>query len=87
MHTKLAFPQLLQARALRQGQFDAGGLPDFHPETKAIREDETWYCAPPAPGMEDRRVEITGPVDRKMVAGLLSSFCASSCLFSRSSTL
>ncbi|CAE6411056.1 unnamed protein product [Rhizoctonia solani] len=42
-------------------------------ETAAIREDPTWICAPPAPGLEDRRVEITGPTDRKMVINALNS--------------
>ena len=60
--------QLLQRRALEQNKFDGGALPDFQPETRAIREDDTWSCAPPAPGLQDRRVEITGPVDRKMVS-------------------
>ena len=58
---------LLKRRQLRQQQIDAGVLLDFLPETKNIREDETWRAAKPAPGLEDRRVEITGPVDRKMV--------------------
>jgi len=65
--------QLLQRRALEQARFDGGGLPDFQPETRAIREDDTWSCAPPAPGLQDRRVEITGPVDRKMVINALNS--------------
>ena len=57
---------LLKRRQLRQQQIDAGVLLDFLPETKHIREDDTWRAAKPAPGLEDRRVEITGPVDRKM---------------------
>jgi len=65
--------QLLQRRALAQAQYDGGALPDFHPETRGIREDPTWQCAIPAPGLEDRRVEITGPVDRKMVINALNS--------------
>jgi malate synthase len=59
--------QLLKKRQLRQQQIDAGVLLDFLPETKHIRDDDTWRAAKPAPGLEDRRVEITGPVDRKMV--------------------
>lgn len=59
---------LLKRRQLRQQQIDAGVLLDFLPETKQIRDDETWRAAKPAPGLEDRRVEITGPVDRKMVS-------------------
>lgn len=57
----------LKRRQLRQQQLDAGVLLDFLPETKHIRDDDTWRAAKPAPGLEDRRVEITGPVDRKMV--------------------
>jgi len=58
---------LLARRQLRQQQINAGVLLDFLPETKHIRDDDTWRAAKPAPGLEDRRVEITGPVDRKMV--------------------
>jgi malate synthase len=61
---------LLKKRQLRQQQLDAGVMLDFLPETKHIREDDTWRAAKPAPGLEDRRVEITGPVDRKMVLHL-----------------
>ena len=43
------------------------------PETKWIRDDPTWTAAPPARGLVDRRVEITGPVDRKMVINALNS--------------
>ncbi len=43
------------------------------PETLGIRNDLTWKAAPPAPGLVDRRVEITGPVDRKMVINALNS--------------
>lgn len=46
---------------------------DFLPETAAIRADPTWQGPPPAPGLVDRRVEITGPVDRKMVINALNS--------------
>jgi len=65
--------QLLKKRQLRQQQIDAGVMLDFLPETKHIRDDETWRAAKPAPGLEDRRVEITGPVDRKMVINALNS--------------
>ncbi|KAJ3048599.1 hypothetical protein HK097_010390 [Rhizophlyctis rosea] len=65
--------ELLQRRVDRQRELDAGALPDFLPETKWIREDPTWRGARPAPGLEDRRVEITGPVDRKMVINALNS--------------
>ncbi|KAI8057962.1 malate synthase A [Syncephalis plumigaleata] len=64
---------LLQRRQLREQELRAGRLPDFLPETRAIREDPTWQGAPPAPGLIDRRVEITGPVDRKMVINALNS--------------
>ncbi|KHJ34436.1 putative malate synthase [Erysiphe necator] len=65
--------QLLQRRVIRQGELDRGFLPDFLPETKYIREDDTWKGAKPAPGLIDRRVEITGPTDRKMVVNALNS--------------
>ncbi|KAJ1546523.1 hypothetical protein HK405_007025 [Cladochytrium tenue] len=65
--------ELLQRRATRQQEIDAGNFPDFLPETKWIRDDPTWKAAPPAPGLIDRRVEITGPVDRKMVINALNS--------------
>ncbi|KAG9297906.1 hypothetical protein G9A89_002614 [Geosiphon pyriformis] len=63
---------LLQRRLLRQQALDNGVLPDFLPETAHIREDDTWRGAYPAPGLVDRRVEITGPVDRKMVINALN---------------
>jgi hypothetical protein len=46
--------ELLARRDARQQQLDAGVLPDFLPETRAIREDDSWRCAPPAPGLVDR---------------------------------
>lgn len=64
--------ELLAARQVRQEELSAGGTLDFLPETKAVREGE-WRVAPPAPGLEDRRVEITGPVDRKMTINALNS--------------
>ncbi|KAK9453655.1 malate synthase [Dipodascopsis uninucleata] len=64
---------LLEKRVQRQKEIDAGKLPDFLPETKVIRDDPTWKGAPPAPGLIDRRVEITGPTDRKMVVNALNS--------------
>ena len=63
--------ELLAARAARQAQFDAGGLPDFLPATRAIRE-AGWTCAPIPADIQDRRVEITGPVDRKMIINALN---------------
>lgn len=64
---------LLERRKLRQAELDRGVLPDFLPETRHIRENATWKGAPPAPGLVDRRVEITGPTDRKMVVNALNS--------------
>ena len=64
---------LLQRRALRQVELDKGALLDFLPETKHIRENDAWRGAPPAPGLVDRRIEITGPTDRKMVVNALNS--------------
>jgi len=63
---------LLARRAARQAEFDAGRLPDFLPQTRAVREAD-WTCAPVRPDIEDRRVEITGPVDRKMIINALNS--------------
>jgi malate synthase len=62
---------LLAARAARQKAFDSGKLPDFLPETKSIRESD-WTVAPQPKDMLDRRVEITGPTDRKMVINALN---------------
>ncbi len=64
---------LLQRRVIRQQELDKGALPDFLPETRHIRENDAWRGAPPAPGLIDRRVEITGPTDRKMVVNALNS--------------
>ncbi|CEJ92139.1 Putative Malate synthase [[Torrubiella] hemipterigena] len=64
---------LLQRREIRQAELDRGVLPDFLPETKHIRDNATWKGAPPAPGLVDRRVEITGPTDRKMVVNALNA--------------
>lgn len=65
--------QLLERRKTRQAEIDRGVLPDFLPETKHIRENATWKGAVPAPGLVDRRVEITGPTDRKMVVNALNA--------------
>jgi malate synthase len=64
--------QLLQARRQRQARYDAGALPDFRPDTKAIRESD-WTVAPIPAALQDRRVEITGPVERKMIINALNS--------------
>lgn len=65
--------ELLAARDERQKSIDAGNLPDFLPHTKHIRDDPTWQGPTLAPGLKDRRVEITGPTDRKMVINALNS--------------
>ncbi len=63
--------ELLARRAERQKQFDAGAKPDFLAETKSIRESD-WQVAEQPRDMLDRRVEITGPTDRKMVINALN---------------
>jgi malate synthase A len=64
--------QLLARRAERQRRFDAGERPEFLPETRGVREG-TWTVAPLPKDLLDRRVEITGPVERKMVINALNS--------------
>nr|PZN72988.1 MAG: malate synthase A [Bacillota bacterium] len=64
--------ELLMLRAERQERLDRGEWPDFLPETRHIRESE-WQVAPYPPDLADRRVEITGPVDRKMIINALNS--------------
>jgi malate synthase len=64
--------ELLAARVERQKRLDAGELPDFLPETADIRAGD--WTVDPVPGdFQDRRVEITGPVDRKMIINALNS--------------
>src|SRR3989442_191542 len=63
---------LLARRAARQKEFDRGALPDFLPDTREIRERE-WRIAPQPKDLLDRRVELTGPTDRKMVINALNS--------------
>jgi len=65
--------ELLAARAARQEELSAGGTLDFLPETRRLRADPLWQVAKPAPGLVDRRVEITGPTDRKMTINALNS--------------
>jgi malate synthase len=65
--------ELLAARQERYAQLAAGGTLGFLPGTKDVREDPTWRVAEPAPGLVDRRVEITGPTDRKMTINALNS--------------
>src|SRR5882762_10860361 len=64
--------ELLARRAQRQKEIDAGKLPNFLPETKQVREAD-WQVAPVPQDLQDRRVEITGPTDRKMVINALNS--------------
>lgn len=64
--------ELLQKRAERQAALDSGVMPTFLPETETIRQSE-WKVAPTPPDLEDRRVEITGPVERKMMINALNS--------------
>ena len=64
---------LLERRRERQAELDEGGLPDFLPATQHIRDDPDWRVAPTPADLQDRRVEITGPVDRKMVINALNS--------------
>ncbi len=63
---------LLEDRQKRQVQLDEGKLPNFLAETSNVRESE-WKVAPVPADLQDRRVEITGPVDRKMVINALNS--------------
>jgi malate synthase len=63
---------LLRRRVERQARFDQGGLPDFFPDTAEVRAGD-WRCAPAPRELLDRRVEITGPVDRKMIINALNS--------------
>jgi malate synthase len=63
---------LLAKRAERQARLDAGELPDFLPETRHVRESD-WRVAPAPADLQDRRVEITGPVDRKMMINAFNS--------------
>ncbi len=65
-------PQLLAAREQRQQRTDAGDTPDFLAETRAVRES-AWRVAPIPADLQDRRVEITGPTDRKMIINALNS--------------
>src|SRR5579883_672954 len=64
--------ELLARRRVRQAEIDAGQLPDFLAETAEIRAQE-WTVAPIPADLQDRRVEITGPVDRKMIINALNS--------------
>ncbi len=63
---------LLEARKVRARHFDSGGFPSFDPATADVRSGD-WSVAKLPPDLLDRRVEITGPVDRKMVINALNS--------------
>src|SRR5690348_8930176 len=65
--------EALATRRHRQAELTRGGTLDFLPETAIIRADRSWQVAAPAPGLVDRRVEITGPTDRKMTVNALNS--------------
>jgi len=65
--------EALAARRRRQVQLSGGAMLDFLHETEHIRADDSWRVAPPAPGLVDRRVEITGPTDQKMTINALNS--------------
>jgi malate synthase len=65
--------ELLLARRRRQAELIGGAMLGFLPSTAHIREDASWRVAPLAPGLEDRRVEITGPTDKKMTINALNS--------------
>lgn len=65
--------ELLAARKVRMQHIADGKDFDFLPQTKAIRDDKSWNVAPAAPGLNDRRVEITGPTERKMTINALNS--------------
>jgi malate synthase len=73
--------RLMARRRERQVAFDGGALPDFLPETAAIRAGD-WTVAPIPADLQDRRVEITGPVDRKMIINALNApvKCFMACL-------
>jgi len=64
--------ECLKRRQDRQTSLDRGEAPDFLPETKPVRDGD-WTCAPIPRDLQDRRVEITGPTDRKMVINALNS--------------
>jgi len=64
--------ELLALRIERQAELDTGVMPDFLESTKAIRESD-WMVTNIPPDLADRRVEITGPTDRKMIINALNS--------------
>lgn len=62
----------MDRRREAQRIYDAGGSPGFDPATRRVRESD-WVCAPVPPAVADRTVEITGPVERKMIINALNS--------------
>src|ERR1700743_3544258 len=64
--------ELLKAREQRQGRFDSGALTDFRTDTRKVRES-SWQVGPIPADLKDRRVEITGPTERKMIINALNS--------------
>ncbi|MEZ9050742.1 malate synthase A [Vibrio sp. 10N.247.311.64] len=64
---------LLSDRDTKQAQYDEGELPNFRKDTVSIRQNKEWKVATPPPELLDRRVEITGPIERKMVINALNS--------------
>src|SRR5690242_10465066 len=71
-HFSPRLQQLLAAREARQARFDQGELPEFRADTRKIRESD-WQVGPIPADLQDRRVEITGPTERKMVINALNS--------------
>lgn len=65
--------RLLQNRQVEQARRDAGILPNFHEDTKYIREDPTWKGPSLGPKLQDRRTEITGPATRSMLVNALNA--------------
>ncbi|TAP25116.1 malate synthase A [Arthrobacter sp. S41] len=65
--------ELMQRRQVNRARIANGRDPKFLDETRSIRDDDSWQVAPIAPGLEDRRVEITGPIERKMAINALNS--------------
>ncbi|MFI2372134.1 malate synthase A [Streptomyces sp. NPDC018833] len=75
LHRRFTPPrdELLARRAERRAEIARTSTLDFLPETAAIRADDSWKVAPTPPALNDRRVEITGPTDRKMTINALNS--------------
>ncbi|MCL3860663.1 malate synthase A [Actinotalea sp. K2] len=75
LHTRFLGPRhdLLLQRQHRRTRFANGVDPDFLPHTAHLRQDGSWKVAGAGPGLEDRRVEITGPTDRKMTVNAMNS--------------